>query len=134
MKKPMIIASLIVLAMGAYPIQCMNALKKKQSDVAVEPIEIVTSYGYAADPNLNRTHPHMEDTYHVEITRDYSFFGLYDGHGGDYVSKYAASHLHENFDSYYKEGQGIEEGLKRAFLKTHQGLDKEKAQKKLRLQ
>lgn len=38
--------------------------------------------------------PTMEDAHHIEITGDYAFFGLYDGHGGAEVAKYAAQNLH----------------------------------------
>lgn len=123
MKMPMIIVTLMVLAIGTHPIECMQALKKKQSDVAGEWSERIDSFGYAAEPNLNPTHPRMEDTYHVEQTAGYAFYGLYDGHGGDYVSNYAADNLHKNFDLKYNATKDVEESLKQAFLKTHNDLD-----------
>lgn len=102
----------------------------------------------AADDNLNikapipsiayrvltdiGTRPHMED-HHVEYFKsidgtDYSFFGVYDGHGGEYAAKTAAygdqekniPALHEILFSQLKEKAVINEHL---FTKVFQTLD-----------
>ena len=72
---------------------------------------------------------HMEDEYH--ISKDGTFFAIYDGHGGDQVSKY----LKDQFYNIYKkiiDGQQPFLGLtsfgkdyKDALLKTFQEIQKE---------
>jgi len=73
----------------------------------------------------NLTHrPTMEDA-HVVVDRfggdpGTAFFGVYDGHGGDGVANYLASHLHDNVEAEFraKGGRAAEECLKTAFLFT----------------
>jgi serine/threonine protein phosphatase PrpC len=47
-------------------------------------------YGFA---ELQGRRPTMEDAHNVFQKNDFELFGLYDGHGGPYVSKELASHL-----------------------------------------
>lgn len=50
-------------------------------------------YGYAS---LQGRRPNMEDTYFVKLSSDHSFYGLFDGHGGNLVSRYLALKLYFN--------------------------------------
>lgn len=53
MKMSAIVTLLIALFLSATPTQCMNELRKKQTEVAAEGSERAQAFGYAAEPNLN---------------------------------------------------------------------------------
>ena len=57
--------------------------------------------------------------------KDASFFAVFDGHGGDEISKFCAEHLpyHIGKSKKYKKGK-IEEGLIEGFLGTPQTFKK----------
>jgi serine/threonine protein phosphatase PrpC len=65
----------------------------------------------------------VPDSTSATPNRKLSFFGVYDGHGGDKVAIYAGEHLHKivaNQDSY---GAGdIEQALKDGFLATDRAI------------
>ncbi len=50
-------------------------------------------YGYAS---LQGRRPNMEDTHFVKIAPDHAFYGVFDGHGGNLVSRYLALKLYFN--------------------------------------
>lgn len=105
----------IALSTLTQPMFGMDALKKKQLDIAaaqqssaelLQGIKTKKSslknipekeiYGVADDPNVKWRPGAMEDAYHIEIGKDYAFCGLYDGHGGRQVADFAAANLHKN--------------------------------------
>jgi len=57
-----------------------------------------------------------EDCYYV--SRDGSFFGVYDGHGGKVVSEYLRTHLYPLFQSSLKLNTTPEEALTQSFLRA----------------
>lgn len=69
----------------------------------------------------------MEDA-HTHILslpgdEDASFFGVFDGHGGDKVSQYAGAHLHKRLvDSHFYNNGHIEEAIRFAFLKLDEDM------------
>ena len=67
---------------------------------------------------------HMEDAHRIELTENYKFFGLYDGHGGREVADFAAQNLHVKCDfAKGKTDADITKALKKGFLQTHKDLD-----------
>lgn len=79
------------------------------------------SYGIAEMQGLRST---MEDAHCIEITEDYAFFGLFDGHGGRDVADFAADMLYINCDFILqKTDDDIIKALERGFVKTHEDLD-----------
>merc|ERR1712137_651197 len=67
--------------------------------------------------------PYMEDTYSTYFSSSgISYFGVYDGHGNDHVSKYLASNLLGNVHDSFMNQNGslkerIEKSLKESFMK-----------------
>ena len=61
----------------------------------------------------------MEDFYEVKITKRYAFFGVYDGHAGDEVAKYASKYLRKNIVNDSKFNIDMRWALNNAFFKTH---------------
>jgi serine/threonine protein phosphatase PrpC len=83
--------------------------------------KINLNYGFA---EMQGRRPTMEDAHHVEITKDYEFFGLYDGHGGREVADFAAQTLHVNCNLVQCEASAdIVKALKEGFVRTHKDLD-----------
>eukprot|EP00127_Corallochytrium_limacisporum_P000197 Clim_evm14s7 gene=Clim_evmTU14s7 len=71
----------------------------------------------------------MEDAHATVLehngNEDVMFFGVYDGHGGDKVAKFAGEHLHEEmFDSEYFKRKEYEEMIKQGFLKLDEVMRK----------
>lgn len=68
----------------------------------------------------------MEDAHTAELTlKDkigYSFFGVYDGHGGQNVAKYSGAHLHERIARDEKFSIDLEVAIKNGFLGTDEDL------------
>src|SRR5881398_648903 len=66
----------------------------------------------------------MEDKHTIETNvpgfPNYSFFGVYDGHGGKETSKYISENLHLNvFKNIHELGEeNIEKAIKNAFMQT----------------
>src|SRR4051794_25215161 len=66
--------------------------------------------------------PDMEDVSTVETNvpgfSNYSFFGVYDGHGGSAVAKYIGANLHINiFNKLHEFGEeNIEKAIKDGFM------------------
>jgi protein phosphatase 1L len=105
---------IMVVAMAPFSLTGMQAL---------ESLERVQSFGYAVNENYERKGIRLEDTYHVEITPQYAFFGLYDGHLGRKVADYAAEYLHTNCDlANRKSADEIAKGLTQGFIKTNNDL------------
>lgn len=61
----------------------------------------------------------MEDAHHVEISGTCAFFGLYDGHGGADMARFAARTLHTYIKPDDKDSRTISQQLHTAFIKTH---------------
>lgn len=68
----------------------------------------------------------MEDAHTAELTlkdkKGYSFFGVYDGHGGQNIAKYSGLHLHERIARDSAFPQDIEKAIKNGFLGTDEDL------------
>ncbi|GET03973.1 phosphatase 2C-like domain-containing protein [Rhizophagus clarus] len=68
----------------------------------------------------------MEDAHTAELTlkdkKGFSFFGVYDGHGGQNVAKYSGAHLHERIARDPSFPDNIEEAIKNGFLGTDEDL------------
>lgn len=68
----------------------------------------------------------MEDAHTAELTladkKGYSFFGVYDGHGGQNIAKYSGAHLHERIARDPAFPNNIEEAIKSGFLGTDEDL------------
>jgi len=70
--------------------------------------------------NMEDAHTHILS---LPGDQDASFFGVFDGHGGDKVAQYAGIHLHKRVvDSQYYAGGRIEEALRFAFLKLDEDM------------
>jgi len=68
----------------------------------------------------------MEDAHTTELTlkdkAGYSFFGVYDGHGGQNIAKYSGAHLHERIARDPAFPNDIEAAIKNGFLGTDEDL------------
>jgi protein phosphatase 2C family protein 2/3 len=68
----------------------------------------------------------MEDAHTTELTlkdkKGYSFFGVYDGHGGQNIAKYSGAHLHERIARDPAFPNNIEVAIKSGFLGTDEDL------------
>ncbi|CAI2179476.1 10160_t:CDS:10 [Funneliformis geosporum] len=68
----------------------------------------------------------MEDAHTAELTlkdkNGYSFFGVYDGHGGQNVAKYSGAHLHERIARDPQFSSNLEDAIKNGFLGTDEDL------------
>jgi len=68
----------------------------------------------------------MEDAHTTELTlkdkKGFSFFGVYDGHGGQNIAKYSGAHLHERIARDPAFPNNIEEAIKSGFLGTDEDL------------
>lgn len=68
----------------------------------------------------------MEDAHTTELTlKDkigYSFFGVYDGHGGQNIAKYSGAHLHERIARDSEFPSDIDKAMKNGFLGTDEDL------------
>lgn len=68
----------------------------------------------------------MEDAHTAKLTlqdkRGFSFFGVYDGHGGQNVAKYSGLHLHERIACDSSFPNNMEEAIKSGFLGTDEDL------------
>jgi len=94
---------------------------KESEDGDKKAADEVLEYGVCAMQGWRRN---MEDSHlaHVELDKDISFFGVFDGHGGKGVSKFAAKHLGD----YLKESEDFKNGdYARALEKTFMRVDVE---------
>ncbi len=59
----------------------------------------------------------------ADIDSRWSFFGVYDGHGGDKVAQFAGEHIHQIIakQEAFKKGD-IEQALKDGFLATDRAI------------
>uniref|UniRef100_A0A1D1XES1 protein-serine/threonine phosphatase n=1 Tax=Anthurium amnicola TaxID=1678845 RepID=A0A1D1XES1_9ARAE len=68
----------------------------------------------------------MEDAHTAELIlkdkKGFSFFGVYDGHGGQNIAKYSGAHLHERIARDPAFPNNIEEAIKSGFLGTDEDL------------
>lgn len=68
----------------------------------------------------------MEDAHTTELTlKDklgFSFFGVYDGHGGQNIAKYSGAHLHERIARDPAFSNDIDTAMKNGFLGTDEDL------------
>ena len=130
----MVVLSIPVSSIG------MQALQKKQHEIADEqkkrssnvPERIVTSqereflqadyknkYGLAEQEGRAG-----QDRSAVEITDNYAFFGVFDGHGGHQVAEHASKNLWKNCDLTGPAQIGeIKNALMKGFLKTDKELE-----------
>src|SRR5438477_5431293 len=80
---------------------------------------VSVNYGTATEQNKR---PYQEDRYkHARIRNNNSvvlgsFFGVYDGHGGQKTSGFLAQNLHDKFARRLRYGNSIKTALHRAFL------------------
>ncbi|RHZ85841.1 hypothetical protein Glove_59g102 [Diversispora epigaea] len=61
----------------------------------------------------------IKDTYTTSFeapSKGYNFFGLYDGHGGDYVANYCANNLHNFLSTELDECGGIEKAIENGYF------------------
>jgi serine/threonine protein phosphatase PrpC len=65
-------------------------------------------------------HKPSEDSYYV--SRDGSFFGIYDGHGGRNVSEYLRIHLYPLFQLSLKASTSVEDAFTRSFARVDEEL------------
>ncbi len=73
--------------------------------------------------------PYMEDTHCVEIDffDDWSLFAVFDGHGGDYVSKFLKFHFKDILRSCMMESSDLIVAIKNAFSRITHQLDLERS-------
>jgi protein phosphatase 2C family protein 2/3 len=68
----------------------------------------------------------MEDAHTAELIlkdkKGFSFFGVYDGHGGQNIAKYSGAHLHERIARDPEFPNNIEDAIKNGFLGTDEDL------------
>mmetsp|Transcript_63852 Transcript_63852/g.167222 ORF Transcript_63852/g.167222 Transcript_63852/m.167222 type:complete len:493 (+) Transcript_63852:138-1616(+) len=105
--------------MGAQMVYLREPVTTKETEEGAKKAEgECLEYGVCAMQGWRRN---MEDSHlaHVELDKDISFFGVFDGHGGRGVSKFAAKHLGD----YLKEDEEYKSGnyalaLERCFLRV----------------
>merc|ERR1712000_457742 len=102
---------------------------KSPTDIDTNPMtddldsQFTDSWGVAL---MQGKRPYMEDTYSTYFSSSgISYFGVYDGHGNDHVSKYLASNLLGNVHDSFMNQNGslterIEKSLKESFMKTNE--------------
>jgi protein phosphatase 1L len=95
-------------------------------NIAVQQDRTVTApaWGMAEAQGIRAT---MEDAHCVDIQRNYAIFGLFDGHGGVSVARYAAKNLpdkiRENCAKNAESDLFSLKALKRSFLELHKNID-----------
>eukprot|EP00123_Amoebidium_parasiticum_P007232 comp17977_c0_seq1/m.18360 comp17977_c0_seq1/g.18360 ORF comp17977_c0_seq1/g.18360 comp17977_c0_seq1/m.18360 type:complete len:346 (-) comp17977_c0_seq1:189-1226(-) len=65
---------------------------------------------------LNRREYNEDRFVITHLTPELSYFGVFDGHGGDQASEFAAEFLHEMIKKQLDAGKSYEEGLREGFL------------------
>ncbi|OQR96726.1 phosphatase 2C [Thraustotheca clavata] len=91
---------------------------------------IVPDFGGVAFQN-NQIKMRMEDkaafvlSMHGPQGIPYDFFGVYDGHGGDFVSNYLATHLHEDIQQLFQQDatMSVENAIITSFIAVDSALE-----------
>lgn len=77
-------------------------------------------YGFA---QMQGHRPTMEDAHAFYFDKDFSFFGLYDGHGGKQVADFASIYLHKNIYNNLNFKNDIKKAIHEGFVQTHHDLN-----------
>lgn len=95
-------------------------------------VQVATGSSFVGFAEAQGRRPTMEDAHCIVLQPDYTFLGLYDGHGGKQVADFAAQHIHQNILAALKDFSknlphdpdiAMYPALEEGFLKTNQDLD-----------
>eukprot|EP00457_Paulinella_chromatophora_P012257 gb/GEZN01012455.1/.p1 GENE.gb/GEZN01012455.1/~~gb/GEZN01012455.1/.p1 ORF type:complete len:298 (+),score=29.77 gb/GEZN01012455.1/:103-996(+) len=110
-----LLASFLLLwFQGRRIMEMFRVLVGNQKDRRMVPISDVGPH--AAVYSIQGARPHMEDSYHADWSNDnYSYYAVFDGHGGFRAADFAASNLHKLLKQSFSKNPDPETCLTAAF-------------------